>query len=252
MWIIQGDVSLKKKVIGLAVVASLMLTGVVSAASMWGSYKGNDIIRITSNGSPVKTSDVPAISYNGRTMVPINMLAQLGIGYNWDQKNKTLDVIVNNTAIEPSELNSSDILIIKGFIKTANFFNKLESLGDMITDLSNTYSLAFQEMNSDNINTYFKTANTHLDGVIDSYNSIIGDSKNYSDNTIQGILNDYYAAIDYYKNVDTYLNKYFYSKLDSDFDNYLDNSKNGFNISFNAKKRALSGYNKYISLAVNN
>lgn len=60
---------------------------------MCGTYKGNDVVRITSIGVTLKTTDVPAISYNGRTMIPISMLSQVGLGYTWDQKNKTVDVV---------------------------------------------------------------------------------------------------------------------------------------------------------------
>lgn len=72
-----------------------------------GTYKGNQIIRITSNGIPLKTPDVPSISYNGRTMIPISMLGQLGIGYTWGAKNQTVDVTSN----APSrELNSDAVM----------------------------------------------------------------------------------------------------------------------------------------------
>lgn len=72
--------------------ASMMVGGVVSAASLWGTYKGNDIVRLTSDGVALKSTDVPAINYEGRTMIPINMLGQIGLQYTWDNKNKTVDI----------------------------------------------------------------------------------------------------------------------------------------------------------------
>ncbi|REE70682.1 copper amine oxidase-like protein [Paenibacillus taihuensis] len=83
---------MRKKIIGLTVIGVIALSGVVSAASLWGTYKGNDIIRLTVDGTPVKVSDVPAISYNGRTMLPINLLKNAGITYTWNQSTKTVDI----------------------------------------------------------------------------------------------------------------------------------------------------------------
>ncbi|WP_373293850.1 hypothetical protein [Paenibacillus albidus] len=48
---------------------------------------------------------MPAISYNGRTMIPISMLSQVGVGYAWDQKKKTVDIFLQyaaGTTIPPS------------------------------------------------------------------------------------------------------------------------------------------------------
>lgn len=227
-----------------------MLTGAVSAASMWGSYKGNDIIRITSNGYPLKSGDVPAISYNGRTMIPINMLGQVGLQYSWNQSNKTVDITTNTNNASSSTLMSADSIKIN--VKYADFFNQLKTFGDSLTALSGTYSLAYNESYIKHTTTYFTTANSHLNGAIDDYNNLLALSKNYTDNNISNILTDYYTSIDHYKSMDTNLSNFFKSNSQSDFDAYLDGSKNGFNYSFNGKKKSIDSYNKYISLALNN
>ncbi|MEX1031172.1 MAG: stalk domain-containing protein [Paenibacillaceae bacterium] len=59
----------------------------MSAATLWGTYKGNQIIRISVDGVPVKVSDAPAVLMDGRTMIPIYLLNEAGIKYSWDQKN---------------------------------------------------------------------------------------------------------------------------------------------------------------------
>ncbi|MFB9273677.1 stalk domain-containing protein [Cohnella cellulosilytica] len=86
---------MKKKII-LIVFASFMIMSVVSAASLWGTYKGNQIIRLTVDHKPINVSDVPAISYNGRTMVPIYLLKEAGISYSWDAKNQTVNLVSHN------------------------------------------------------------------------------------------------------------------------------------------------------------
>lgn len=92
---------MKKKIVFLSLVLILTLTGVVSAASLWGTYKGNEIINLKANGRPILVAkgDVPAINYQGRTMVPINLLKYAGISYTWDQKTKTVDIV--NSPSEP-------------------------------------------------------------------------------------------------------------------------------------------------------
>jgi hypothetical protein len=82
----------KKKIIGLTLAGLLAVGGIAGAASMWGKYKGNTIIRLTVGGEPVKVADVPAVSYLGRTMIPIYLLQQAGVEYKWDQRTQTVDI----------------------------------------------------------------------------------------------------------------------------------------------------------------
>lgn len=126
---------MKKKVISILVV-SMLFGSVVSAASIWGSYKGNQVIRITSNGSTLSTDDVPAISYNGRTMIPINMLGQLGLQYKWDKKNQTVDI--KDVAKETTSLNDNRDLIL-----TAHIYKELEDLGEELASINHFLVYAF-------------------------------------------------------------------------------------------------------------
>ncbi|MEK3674657.1 stalk domain-containing protein [Paenibacillus sp. FSL R10-2771] len=87
---------MKNKVFIVSILLSLLFTGIVNAASIWGSYKGNDIIKIMYNGKTLSTNDVPAVSLNGRTMIPISMLSQVGIQYTWNQTTKTVTITSTN------------------------------------------------------------------------------------------------------------------------------------------------------------
>lgn len=95
---------MKKKVIALGIVASMLFGGAVSAAttSLWGKYKGNDIVRVQYNGTTVSYKDVPAISYNGRVMIPVTMLSSVGVSYTWDQVNKTIKLNSNGAYSPPA------------------------------------------------------------------------------------------------------------------------------------------------------
>ncbi|MCM3782290.1 hypothetical protein M3231_04850 [Neobacillus mesonae] len=68
---------MKKKMITALIAASMMAGGVVSAANLWGTYKGNDIVKITFHGVDLKTIDVPAMNYESRTMIPFHMLGRM-------------------------------------------------------------------------------------------------------------------------------------------------------------------------------
>lgn len=87
---------MKKRII-LLILISMLFGGIVSASGLWGEYKGNSIVRLTSGGKDLSSSDVPAISYQGRTMVPIYMLRQLGAEVTWDENTFTADVKLPNT-----------------------------------------------------------------------------------------------------------------------------------------------------------
>lgn len=89
---------IKAKIMLFTVIAAFGVSGIVSAAGVWGTYKGNDIVRLTVNGTPVKVTDVPAINYQSRTMVPIYLLQQAGVGYTWDNKSKTVNVTKSEAA----------------------------------------------------------------------------------------------------------------------------------------------------------
>lgn len=86
---------MKKKVLFI-VFCSFLLTGVVSAASLWGNYKGNPIVRVKVDGTVHKTA-VPAIKVNGQTYVPLNVLDKAGVKYSVDTKNQTMDFYKDST-----------------------------------------------------------------------------------------------------------------------------------------------------------
>lgn len=66
----------------------VLLSGVAFAAT-WGQYQGFSIVRVTIDGQTVQ-SDVPAINFYGRTMVPLRVISEtLGVKVTWDQENTT-------------------------------------------------------------------------------------------------------------------------------------------------------------------
>jgi hypothetical protein len=72
------------------------ITSTVNASSIHGDFEGNPIVSVKTNGSELKVEDVPAINYNGRTMVPIYMLRQLGADVAWDDSTYSVNISLKN------------------------------------------------------------------------------------------------------------------------------------------------------------
>lgn len=88
---------MKKKIIVLTAVL-MLFAGVVSASSINGDYKGNPIVKVTSSGKQLETDEVPAMIYDGHTLVPISLLRQIGASVTWDQNTYNVDVKLNQPA----------------------------------------------------------------------------------------------------------------------------------------------------------
>jgi hypothetical protein len=226
----------------------MLFCGVVSAASFWGTYKGNEIIRVQYAGVTVKPKDVPAISYDGRTMIPLTMLGNMGISYNWDKETKTIDLINQS-----KELNSnSNSNQIKENIRAADYFNNLEELGEIINGLSSFYHTANNYVDSNHSKTLdiLSDANKHLNGAIDSYNYIIKNPSPYNDSHSQKILDHYFSALEYYKKMDTALNKYYVNKSTVSSQEFYDNNQYGFDESAEGISIAGERYTYFVNQAL--
>lgn len=73
----------------------MLLAGTVSASTINGTYKGNPIVKVTSNGKPLQVDEVPAQIVDGHTLVPISLLRQVGASVEWDAKTYSVDVQVD-------------------------------------------------------------------------------------------------------------------------------------------------------------
>lgn len=128
---------MKTKIL-LSVVISFMFMGVVSAASLWGTYKGNTIIRVLVDGKQIKEPAVPAVSFGGKIMIPIDVLKDSGINYTYDQKNLTVNLISpkkNEQPVvpeKPKEMTLKDIYkqaIAVGYVESYDAYGKVACSG---------------------------------------------------------------------------------------------------------------------------
>lgn len=117
--IVKEGVGMKKKIILLALSLMLIATG-VSASSFNGDYKGNPIVKITSNGKALELDEVPPMIFDGHTVVPISLLRQLGASVTWDPTTYGVDVKLPSS---PPTQNADLSQVIIGFNETAKKYN---------------------------------------------------------------------------------------------------------------------------------
>lgn len=86
--------------IALAVcIAVLAFTAGAAAGAKWGTFMGYNIVKVLVNGAYVE-GDVPAINFEGRTMVPIRFVSDaLGVPVQWDEANYT--AVIGQGATQP-------------------------------------------------------------------------------------------------------------------------------------------------------
>lgn len=124
-----------------------LLIGPVQASSINGDFNGNPIVKVRSNGNVLATEDIPAIIYEGRTLVPIYMLRNLGANVQWNQ----LDYSVNVTIPVKDESPVNDVKKdkqIKDYAKTANLYKKIQDISVKTKEYGNTLSLSFHAKNN--------------------------------------------------------------------------------------------------------
>jgi hypothetical protein len=237
----MGEKKMRMKVVLLALV-SLLFTGMVSASSINGDYKGNPIVKLKSNGQVLDT-DVPAMILDGRTLVPISALKQLGVGVTWDKTTYSVDVTLPST-LPTTKDSDKNIATLKLYSKITDHYRRLDVLYDSISDTSAVLSDNYWAINA-NLSNPMQGSYEQIVHIVDMYNSLLDPTDriiNEAGNNgidlsdMNTILGDFYDAIEYYKSAYDALNRFSAKQTEQNFDTYLSNSKAGYNISSEATK----------------
>lgn len=88
----------------LIVIMFVMFAGVITASSINGDYNGKPIVVLKSEGNELVVEDVPAMILDGRTMVPISMLRQIGLGVEWNAEEYSVDVTLPESPVQINQL----------------------------------------------------------------------------------------------------------------------------------------------------
>jgi S1-C subfamily serine protease len=83
---------MKRKVASAIILLFVFFSGVVAAGSANGKFEGYDIIKIFSANKEIQPEAVPAINFQGNTLVPIGVLRQLGVDVKWNASRQRVDV----------------------------------------------------------------------------------------------------------------------------------------------------------------
>jgi hypothetical protein len=228
---------MKRKVVLLSLALMLVTVGVVSAAANWGQFKGYNIVRLVIDGKIINAKDTPPVILEGRTMVPIAMLEEAGLIATWNKDTYTVNVETSGS----SGVTEADLMQLKKLYLAADLYKDIESLGKSIASLSNSFSLAFQEINTKGTSNYIDTSYKHLNGYIDIYNERVdylnGATQDFTNAGINMdkahlIMDYYFDAIEYYKTSIDALDQYSVSYNNNYFDIYLENGADGFDATY--------------------
>lgn len=148
-----------------------------------------------------------------------------------------------------------DINTIKFYGKIADHYNRLLALGDIISDLSDRFDIAFRNINSFNdLENYYRIYDKYFPKVIEDYNSMIdptekliaeADKKGINIYNMRDILNHYYDSIEYYKKTGESLINFYENKNDDNFNEFSENEKDAYDASFKGREASLLGYQEY-------
>lgn len=244
---------MKKRI--LAITATLMLfAGVATASSINGDYKGNPIVKLKSNGMVIDTGDVPAMIYDGKTMVPIAALRNLGAGVSWDPNTYSVDVTIKHDNSSASSLAKAKYYSFAG-----NHYHSLISYADSMIDLTDTFSHDLNAITSGtaknaqiSFNSYNSLVNTYK-SISDSSASVATESGKYNDDVsdINSIMKDITDTMKTYQAALKALDDFSVLKRESDIDTYSNKMTDALNRSYDIKEKVTKRYYDYLTLIQN-
>jgi hypothetical protein len=190
-----------KKVL-LVVIMFLMFAGVITASSINGDYKGKPIVKLKSNGQVLAVEDAPAVIMDSRTMVPISMLRQIGLGVEWNAEEYSVDVTLPTPNNDESDL-KAQIKTMESNALLADMYTQMMELYDEVLSLSSTFNDVYGYILNDFEHNISLTE--RFDFAIKKYNSVkeyVSDSTEKTDNQlydyefIELAMTDIQSAID--------------------------------------------------------
>lgn len=229
---------MKKKVLALA--TSLMIfSGVVSASSINGDYKGNPIVKVTSSGKQLESGEVPAMIYEGNTVVPISLLKQLGASVTWDGDNYTVDVKLPG---QSDKLFNNETKLLKSYSKAADHYRKLQVVGESISSAgtyitsavdiissngNNTYASSYIELSEKAINHANNTITVVMNDSNKIYDELVNAGVDISD--VKTIITDYTLALKKYSDALDGVRAFYLTKNKNDYNKYYENAEQALN-----------------------
>jgi hypothetical protein len=183
-----------KKVL-LVVIMFLMFAGVITASSINGDYNGKPIVKMKSNGQVLAVEDAPAVIMDGRTMVPISMLRQIGLGVEWNAEEYSVNVTLpEDEKVEPVE----SFIDIPEFSKVMKDYNvggvSYMSTGNGSDQITFFYNLSLVDSTT-NPGVYNDLDGMFSGAMITDASSVVIYGVNNNTFTVQmSVVNDFYEG----------------------------------------------------------
>ncbi|KRE90472.1 hypothetical protein ASG89_09295 [Paenibacillus sp. Soil766] len=182
-----------KRIFFVTITLLLLVSSWASASSLNGDFEGNPIISVKTNGQDLKVEDVPAIIYKDRTMVPIYLLKQLGLGVAWNSSNYSVNVTIPQQSANPTK----EELVVNDHLLIENTYHILRDLDEAMWKFVNTFEYYEKVDNPSNYTQlldeeYKNLMNQHIESVQLSL-KIIQSVK--SDNQIDNIMKSQAKAL---------------------------------------------------------
>lgn len=234
-------------------VLTILFLFLFSSVALGGSniYEGFPVINVKVDGQLVK-SDVPGISVNGTTLVPLRAISEsMGSDVAYDSTTKTA-IITSKQVVN----NDDEIKKIRAYVKAADFYNQLDELGQSISGLANTFEIVYNHymLGTDpgiDIDTAFDEFNVkvrYYNDYVDYVNETIESSDlNLSD--MNTIISNYLDAIDFLRVSLFSLEELSVQYSKEKYNSYFSNASNGMSFAHKGVLKAKEKYNYYIELA---
>ena len=132
---------MRKCIIVMVAVVLVFIASAAFSSSINGMFEGYPIVRVVVNGVEIK-SDIPGISFKGRTMLPIRAIAEAGgMDVSWDAATWTANLTTKGVAVQPEIKN---VLTADGFtFKNTSFMSSniggSQIIGEVINNSGRSY-----------------------------------------------------------------------------------------------------------------
>lgn len=142
-----------------------------------------------------------------------------------------------------------DLYQVKNDIIYADYFNQIESLGDILDNFNGGITLAYDEMSIKGTNSVQIGLKNRLDAIAKKRKELAADLKYINDPVASKVLNNYLKAINRYTASNQYLAAFYKTRSEYNFNMYLKNKAEGFDLHAYSELEATKRYTFYIKRA---
>ncbi|MDO3411411.1 hypothetical protein QWJ34_16720 [Saccharibacillus sp. CPCC 101409] len=138
----------------------------------------------------------------------------------------------------------------RAYVIRAYDFNRMLSLGELISGTSSAHSLALREFEIYGTKQQLDMAKKKLNDLTATANTMKSELSYMTDSSVPEIFSNYTKAINRYKAANSYLYKFYKTPTKYNFNMYLKYEKEGFDLAYTGKEKSFSEYQYYMGMAL--